>query len=810
MRAGRPVQSAMGETAGFRAELRIEGVDADLLTVTDLRGREALSTPYGFDIGAIARHGALEGPSLPGRACCLTLAFGALSREISGLCWEFEQESVGLDGLSSYRLLMTPRLQLLALSRQSLIYGGDRDWNTVDIVRAMLLGSAAVGPGRDASLQLPQSALSLRLTERYPERPFVVQFEETDLGFFDRILEHDGIFYFFEEGEAGERLVLADDPSQLAAGSGGPAGLPYRPAASLAAGDAVIVQRFEEERVRLPAKVVLTDYDEARPSDALQFEAPVDAAGHGVQYFPGEHFRSAAEGQRLARLRAGELSCRKQRFFGSSNAPHLAPGQLFSLEEHEEARFNRRYLVTAVEHRGSQRQDGGRSGAEGYENRFEAIPDDVRFVPQRRQARPLVPGLLTGRVGGSHDDGRGEVDGEGRYRVQFDYDLSGRADGRASPPLRRVQPSGGENAGMHFPLARGTEIALACIDGDPDRPVILGAVSNPATPDVAVEASRTVNRIRTAAGTTIDLKDGLGNPGLPSAVALALGKPKGRSAAAAAPPPPPEEEEVVDDNLTFMRFYVVDQNRDDQETYLRLGAYDAATERAAIDEAFAELPPDRRDGLYSMTDGASLVIVGGDQRMTVEGNQIERVRGSASQPEQRLLVGTETRPASQRIAVYGDRELTVGGDQTIDITGEFTRTVDGVEDVTVVGSETKTNTGSSQVEISGSKIGMTIGIYSKTSFWDLSHNIAGMFSFDFNLDIRINATVVQLTRVFTFMYSVMYVEQHPIRAATYLWGVKMDSIGKVNLTAGPNLRFDILNIKNKTVAAYVDGIRTKF
>jgi phage baseplate assembly protein gpV len=104
-----------------------------------------------------------------------------------------------------------------------------------------------------------------------------------------------------------------------------------------------------------------------------------------------------------------------------------------------------------------------------------------------------------------------EVDDVGRYHVRFMFDTSSAPSGKASRPMRMAQPHAGPNYGLHFPLRHGVEVVLTCINGDPDRPIITGAVPNPATPSTVISKNNTHNLIRTGGGSEIDIDDTTGS-----------------------------------------------------------------------------------------------------------------------------------------------------------------------------------------------------------------------------------------------------------------------------------------------------------
>ncbi len=794
----------MASTPAVRASLSLAGWVPGSLRVMSVRGREALSQPYRFDLLLLATEDSIPIDGLPGSGCSLTLEVGSSSRTIRGLCWDFELESQGQDGWL-YRLGLVPSMEELKLSRQTQIFGGDRDWSLPQIARALLMGQGAVGPGLEAALNLAETDLELRLVRAHPARDFVLQYDESDFDFLSRLLEREGVFYFFEGDETGERLVLSDDSQSLSPVSGGPATLAHRPRRSLARPEELALYDLELESRALPAKVLLTDYNDALPKSDLTTEAQVDPQGHGVVFCAEEHYHSRDEGDALAAVRAAEIASGARLLRGASNAPHLSPGHLFTLVEHPDPAFNDSYLVTAVEHAVDLFTRESKRDAPVYENRFQAIPANAPYAPPRRTARPRIGGLLLAHIGGTRDDRRSEIDDQGRYRVRFAFDLSGRPDGQASCRLRRLQPSGGENAGFHFPLSRGTEVAVGFEKGDPDRPVILGALDNPMTPSVISDRSRLISRIRTAAGSSIEFKDGLTNPGLASDVALALA-PAGKGSSGDEGEAGTESTEAdLPDTITCLRVYVTDSDHDDQRSYLRMGGYDAQSEARVIDAAFSHLPADERSGLFTMTDGSQITILVGDEEVYVGGNRRVAIVGSGDNPNQTILVGDDGTPTKQTLTVYGDQKVTVHKNYDLTVKNEYSLEVDGTYTLEVEGNTDKIVVKPDREYSYGDKKEIVGGLSTKTYQQTYSSRTYGKkISLLIGGEIKLNATLVQLTRATQFQFSTYYIEQHPIRILRMFWNIKIKGLGKV-MRKDLNMKIGLSDIHAAAIKTHQKG-----
>ncbi|MBM4359857.1 MAG: hypothetical protein FJ096_17275 [Deltaproteobacteria bacterium] len=155
-------------------------------------------------------------------------------------------------------------------------------------------------------------------------------------------------------------------------------------------------------------------------------------------------------------------------------------------------------------------QNRGETGALAYANRFRAIPARPQLRPPRTTPTPRIAGLSTAIVLAAPEGPPNEpwLDENGSYRVRMNcemFTLSNRQILARS--VRMAQASAGSGYGIHFPLRPGTEVVIAFINGDLDRPLIVGAVPNEITPSPVTGAEARVNRIKTHDGVVIEMED---------------------------------------------------------------------------------------------------------------------------------------------------------------------------------------------------------------------------------------------------------------------------------------------------------------
>ncbi|WP_437972510.1 type VI secretion system tip protein TssI/VgrG [Sorangium sp. So ce260] len=330
-----------------------------------------------------------------------------------------------------------------------------QDKSPVDVVKTIL---ADAGVDR---------AVEWRLRHRYAPREFLCQYRETELDFVHRLLEEEGIFYFFLHGPDGHTLVLADDPAAFAPQEGTPEVLlSVRQGARSHARPVLDLRRRKSLR---PTELALRDHDFEKPDifPAASAAAPGNRAIRHFEY-PGG-FTTGAEGARKATRRLSSLRHDVDVCRGKTRAAGLMCGTPMTIEGATEPFLGGELVVVELRSR-------GRSGAEACENEFSAIPKGAPFATPRRTKKPRARGIQTAIVTGPSSEPQAvHVDRYGRIKVRFLWDRSGKQDDTSSAWLRVSQL--GLGGSMILPRV-GWEVSVGFLDGDPDRPLVLGRVFN--------------------------------------------------------------------------------------------------------------------------------------------------------------------------------------------------------------------------------------------------------------------------------------------------------------------------------------------
>ncbi|HQL83424.1 MAG TPA: type VI secretion system tip protein TssI/VgrG [Spirochaetota bacterium] len=478
---------------------------ADTFEVIGFTGSEGLSKLYRFEVLLVSDNAGLDLEQVINSRATLTILRPAGDIHFHGILVSFEQ-LLSVNGHSQYRAVLVPLAWRLGLTHHNQVF---LDSTVPRIIESALKDGGLTGLDYE-----------LRLTKAYPQREYVCMYNESHFSFISRWMEREGIYFYFEQGAGSERLIITD----TALGhSGMPEGekMVFSPVSGLdEKSREEVIKSFVCVQKALPARVTLKDYNYRKPSLELSATCEVSEDGIGDVYIYGEHFSTPEEGAALARVRAEELQCRARLFRGESLIPYLRPGYTFVLSEHFRKDFNVRYLTTDIDHSGSQafyfsaglRQTlSEREEAPYYRNSFAAILTDTQFRPERTAPQPRIPGTINAHIDAEGSGQYAELDSQGRYKVRLPFDLSESKGGKASSWLRMAQPYAGSNHGMHFPLHKGTEVLLTFIDGDPDRPIIAAAVTNPLTPSPVTEDNATKNVICSSAGNRMEMHDEAGS-----------------------------------------------------------------------------------------------------------------------------------------------------------------------------------------------------------------------------------------------------------------------------------------------------------
>ncbi len=455
----------------------------DKLLFSSMSAQEEVSRLFEFQIIATSVDGALAADDFLGKPVAVSLQVGDdAPRWFNGMVSSFGIE--GGDGrYVSYRITARPWLWLLTRSADLRIFQGQSVPDIVSAIFAEYNGS-----------------VSVKLSGTYAPRVYCVQYRETDFNFVSRLMEEEGIFYWFAHTEDKHELVLADSASAHAAVPGFESVL-FRVQQQALDEQAAIHQWHMRHEIQT-GKLVLRDYDFEKPSADLKTEPASGSrshaqAGHEVYDYPGLYTDKSAGADR-AKIRLDEATSRFGRFTGQGNTPGLAAGAKFSLADHPRADQNVAYtvLATQIDMQLAANETGGAKES-GFLCRFTLQRFDEPFRPLRSTRKPAVAGPQTAVVVGQGDPGDIVTDPYGRVKVQFHWDRVGKKDNSSSCWVRVASPWAGNGFGMIALPRLGQEVVVDFLEGDPDQPLITGRVHNAEQmPPYELPANATVSTIK--------------------------------------------------------------------------------------------------------------------------------------------------------------------------------------------------------------------------------------------------------------------------------------------------------------------------
>ena len=477
-----------------RRSVSVEGLTglSDVKLVS-LAGHEEISRPFQYELNLLAlsargTDGAVDSDAILGRS--VTVAFKDAmggDRYINGVVSEFAHVGYG-ERYHEYRAVLRPSFWLLTRRADCRVF---QNKSTPDIFDDVCTHGVSVTHRRALSAQ-------------YTPWEYRVQYRESDFDFLSRLLEHEGIYYYFEHSRGKHEMVLTDDVGKLTEVKGYES-VPYYPASAT---------RVQRERDNLsawsihetfqPAAFAASDYDFEQPRAAANAVAPVahrsDTSKYEMFEYPaGANPPNARGVEKLAKLRAEQFRASQSVAQATGDAVGLAAGRPFKLTQHPRKNLNKRYLVVSADIRIS--ADRGQSGGSGdgepqFGIAITAVDAATPFRPARITPKPLIQGSQTARIVGPSDK---EIwtDKYGRVKVKFPWDRGGKDDGSSSCWVRVGQSWAGKNFGTQYVPRVGQEVVVSFLEGDPDRPLVIGSVYNDEqTPPYALPGSATQSGVK--------------------------------------------------------------------------------------------------------------------------------------------------------------------------------------------------------------------------------------------------------------------------------------------------------------------------
>jgi type VI secretion system secreted protein VgrG len=443
------------------------------LVLGDFQCSEGLSTLFDMQLGLASRNSNIELKQMIGQPVTVSLQLtNALSsseaRYFHGYVTHFAH--VGTDGgLASYTASVRPWLWMLSRRVDSRIF---QDQNVQDIL------------GKVFSQYAKLASYEFRVSRAIKPYSYCTQYRETDLNFVLRLMDQEGLLFYFEHTKEGHKLIVTD-MSTNAKPIDGQVGLRYAAGGETLDDEAVITQWVSQRQLSSDTVSVKTfDYKVPNARRYVSGDTPIDQGDvdhYEVYDYLGLHgFDSTDRGEELARFRLEALAASGKAFSGSTNSRTMAPNRYFELTDHYDAgsgnKEDQQFLITAVRHHGVNNYQSN-EGSASYSASFQCIRKKIPYRTTLSIPRPVIAGPQTAIVVGP----KGEeifTDNLGRVKVQFHWDRLGQRNQSSSCWVRVGQPwAGGGFGAIQIPRI-GDEVVVSFLDGNPDRPLITSRVYN--------------------------------------------------------------------------------------------------------------------------------------------------------------------------------------------------------------------------------------------------------------------------------------------------------------------------------------------
>jgi type VI secretion system secreted protein VgrG len=451
---------------------------SDSLHVVAFSGTEALSDTFLWEVELSCANASVDFTQIVGQPVALTVTLpSGDSQFFHGVVTAFRQGGQDSTGSVTYFARVEPWFALLRMNVQQQIF---QNKTALDIIKAVF-GALSLSDFKDST------------TGTYTPREYCVQYGETTFDFLSRLMESEGIFYFFTHTATAHTLVLADDASAYTPVPGS-ATLQFapteRPWEQI---DAVTSGHLEQRLV--PVQVSADDFNFVTPTTDLYSTTSGTGGGKystalSIYQYPGI-FQAQADGETATGLTLTSLEAEQQMFSGITASRAFHAGGKFTLAGHYRADANTEYVLRSVQHSYA-------AANNRYSCTFRAFPSANTFRPPQGTPPAIIRGVQTAIVVGKSGE---EIwtDQYGRIKVKFHWDQSSAQDDTASCWIRVAQGWAGQQWGAFFLPRVGQEVIVQFLEGNPDRPIVTGCVYNGAqTVPYALPGEQTKTTIKSS------------------------------------------------------------------------------------------------------------------------------------------------------------------------------------------------------------------------------------------------------------------------------------------------------------------------
>lgn len=470
----------------------------DFLLINSLKVDEGISQLFEMEVELLHQekddwpaYDVIDAKKILGQAVSINIDQGAEGgRMFNGLVSRFSQGSRARR-FTQYWITVVPFIWVFTQSKQSRIF---QQKTVKSIIEEVFKGF--------------ENAIKWELDYDYKPRNYCVQYRESDFDFASRIMEEEGIYYYFEHTDDGAHKMIISDKPQFSRDFPVKSELKYMLTPSMNEAFESMVLHWETDYKLGPGQTSFRDHNIQQPGKNLEKMQPTKFEVGGnkdweVYDYPGGYARKfdgitpsggegsdldniAPDGERTSQIAMAIVDAGYMTGDGRSNCSSVTPGFRFKMSEHSLKDLNGQYVITSVSHEAVQApayEEGDKSTpSDAYSNTFRALShgraEAVPFRPIRKTEKPVVYGSQTALVVGS---GSEEIftDKYGRIKVQFYWDRQGQGDGLDSCWVPVAQAWAGNTWGSMFIPRCGMEVLVHFLEGDPDQPMATGCVYHP-------------------------------------------------------------------------------------------------------------------------------------------------------------------------------------------------------------------------------------------------------------------------------------------------------------------------------------------
>jgi type VI secretion system secreted protein VgrG len=595
----------------------------DVLLLTGLSGREEMSRPFNFQLDLLSEKSDIAPADIVGKSVTFSVYPGQdAARHFNGFVARFSAGGLQIRDLRLYRAEVVPWLWFLGQTADCRIF---QNKSVPEIIEQVF---------KDAGFSDYKISVNM---DAHPKRDYCVQYRESDFQFVSRLMEEEGVFYFFRH-EDGKHTLVIDD--QKSAYKDCPEKEVQHFIGSL---EESHVTEWDHHYEFRPGKFAQTDYNFETPSTSLMTNTSTLIKLPNVDQFevydyPGEYAKKS-DGEKLIKIRMEEIEASHDVVRGASNCSSFCPGGKFTMKRHPcPSEAGKGYVITSIQHSASDSSytQGGGDDQE-YKNSFSCIPDSVLFRPARSTPKPTVRGVQTAVVVGPPGE-EVHTDKYSRVKVQFHWDREGKRDDNSSCWVRVSQSYAGQGWGSMCIPRIGQEVIVDFLEGDPDQPIITGRVYNAEQmPPFKLPDDKVVTGIKSNS-----------SPGGGGNNSISMNDTKGK--------------ETMDVHAQKDLNTTVENN----ETHIVVGGYQGVTVKgdASLTVQSGNRPVSVDSGTYSVEAAKAVVLHGKSEGVGIEGNaEGVGIKGTGK--------GVGIEGTGEGVGIKGDPVVGVEGTSEIILTSPF-------------------------------------------------------------------------------------------------------------------------------------------